>query len=300
MFRRSSDLFVRLVHTKKVNLSNLSISSKLINTTGWSKIKVRIKDDTKANKHMNLEQEEHHYTQCSSIVFMITSNVVYGNFILFPIYNREETTSNLLIGNEYDMEMTVINTKHFIGCITDVAQPPQCLQVIFVDHAVQSLIKLNQYFNLFYPFLTDRPYVISSYKLKWDCFQNTFWLHPVPVGVYFTYVSMLKILKGNLSYNADALMKICNTSSVGSDIIDQNPTFIVRNDNCLQSTVSIYILPDHNYLFYCTVSLQEYFVEIFINNHTVILLKRCSDDNHYLHNHYPNIHNISMVSYNVT
>ena len=296
MFRKSSGLFVRRVHTKKVNPSNLSISSKLINTTGWSNIKVRIKDNTKANKHMNLEQEEHHYTQSSLIVFMITSNGVYGNFILFPLYNREETTSNLLIGNEYDMEMTVINTKHFIRCITDVAQPPQCLQEIFVDHAIQSLIKLNQYFNLFYPFLTDQPYVISSYKLKWDCFQNTFWLHPVPVGVYFTYVSMLEILKGNLSSNADAHLKICNTSSVGSDISDQNPTFIVRNDNCLQSAVSLYTLSDHKYIYYCIVSLQGYFVEIFIKNHTVIFLKRCSDDKHYLHSHYLNIRNISMVS----
>ena len=297
MFRRSSDLFVRHVHTKKVNLSNLSISSKLINTTGWSKINVRIKNGTKANKYMNLQQEEHHYTQSPSIVFVITSNGVYGNFIIFPLYNQEETMSTLLIGNEDDMEMTVINTKHFIRYINDVAQPPQCLQVIFVDHAVQSL---NQYFNLFYPFLTDQPYVISNCKLKWDCSQNTFWLNPVPVGVYLTYVSMLKILKENLSSNADALLKICNTSSVGSDISDQNPTFIVRNDYCSQSAVSIYILSDHKYLYYCIVSLQGYFVEIFIKNHTVIFLKRCSDDKHYLHSHYPNIHNISMVSYNVT
>ena len=300
MFRRSSDLFVWHVHTKKVNLSNLSISSKLINATGWSKINVRIKNGTTANKHMNLQQEEHDYTQSPSIVFVITSNGIYGNFIIFQLYNQEETMSNLLIGNEDDMEMTVINIKHFIRCITDVAQPPQCLQVIFVDHAIQSLIKLNQYLNLFYPFLTDQPYVTLSCKLKWDRFQNTFWLHPVPVGVYFTYVSMLKILKENLSSNADALLKICNTSSVGSDISDQNPTFIVRNDNCLQSAVSIYILSDHKYSYYCIVSLQGYFVEIFIKNHTVIFLKRCSDDKHYLHSYYPNIHNISMVSYNVT
>ena len=282
MYGRSNVLFMRLVHTEKANLFNLSISNKLI---GWSKMNVRIKNGIKVTSYMDLKQRELHYVCNSSIIFVITYNNIY------PLYNQQEIIMSE--GNDGDDEgMVVIDTKHCTRYTTDIVHPLQYLQVIFVDNKLEVLAKLNRYYKIFNPCLTDLPCVISCYKLKLDCFCNALWLHPGSVDVYSTYVM---IPMGNVICNIEIFLKICNTSGIISNISNQNPTFIIRNDNCLQSTASIFTLPNQ-YLYH----FQGYFVEVFMSSQTGTFLKRCSDNKHYLYSHYLNIHSISTVSHNVT
>ena len=293
MYRRSNFLFIIPVHTKKANLLNLNISSKLKEATGSSNINIRIKNDFKATSHMDLKQGELHYICNLSVIFVITSSSIHG---ILTLYNQEEIImSNLLEDNDEDNEeMAVIDAKHFTRYTTDIVEPLQYLQMIIVDHALESPAKLNRYYKIFNPFLTDPPCVISSYKLKLDYFHNTLWFHPGFVDVYSTYIPMLMIPIRNVISNIDMFLKICNTSSIISDISNQNPTFIVRDEKCLQSTASIFILSNDKYS-YC---LQGHsFVEVFIKSQTS-KLKRYSDDKHYLHSYY--IRSISMVSHNVT
>ena len=262
LYGKSSGLFIRPVYTKKVSFK--------MNTAGWSRTKVRIENDIKVTKSMNMEQEpfmKDFFDSCGILT------------ILRSDYWEERIMSTLLIGNAENEENVLINTKliHFTMCTTDLVQSPQRLQVIIVDNDLESVIKLNQHYKTFHPELS---YNLSRCKRKWNYFLSKFWLYPVPINVSS---ACLTIQKGVVIPHTDIILKTHSIFSMANSIGNQNPFIIKGKDNFPQSTAAVFILSDHEYLRLYIVPLQEYFVEVFVRNQTYVLLKGCTVDKQYLY-----------------